>query len=132
MFSKPFAIILLLLFLSLPTVAQKNCFTAEAREEAERTAKVFQAAESDYDPVLGHSRAKGARAGAPVVDATGRAAAITCVANKKENKGTGTTPKFYCSVAGVVDEKGEAVRYKIKPHFKGQTADKRNGEIYGE
>ena len=132
MFSKPFAIILLLLFLSLPAVAQKNCFTAEAREEAERTAKVFLAAESDYDPVLGHSRAKGARAGAPVVDAAGRAAAITCVANKKGNEGTGTTPKFYCSVAGVVDENGEAVRYKIKPHFKGQTADKRNGEIYGE
>jgi hypothetical protein len=132
MSSKPFAVISLLLFLSLPTFAQKNCFTAEARAEAERTAKVFKAPDPDYDPVLGHSRAKGPRTGAPVVDAAGRAAAITCVANKKGNEGTGTTPKFYCSVAGAVDENGEPVRYKIKPHFKGQSPDKRNGEIYGE
>jgi hypothetical protein len=132
MSSKPFAVISLLLFLSLPTFAQKNCFTTEARAEAERTAKVFKAPDPDYDPLLGHSRARGPRAGAPVVDAAGRAAAITCVANKKGNEGTGTTPKFYCSVAGVVDENGEPVRYKIKPHFKGQSPDKRNGEIYGE
>jgi hypothetical protein len=131
MSSKPFAVISLLLFISLPTFAQKNCFTAEARAEAERAAKVFQTPDPDYDPVLGHSRAKGPRTGAPVVDA-GRAAAISCVANKKGNEGTGTTPKFYCSVAGVVDENGEAVRYKVKPHFKGQSPDKRNGEIYGE
>jgi hypothetical protein len=32
----------------------------------------------------------------------------------------------------VTDEDGNLVRYKIKPHFKGQTPDKRNGEIYGE
>jgi hypothetical protein len=24
------------------------------------------------------------------------------------------------------------IRYKIKPHFKGQSPDKRNGEVYGE
>jgi hypothetical protein len=35
-------------------------------------------------------------------------------------------------VSGVVDEGGDLIRYKVKPHFKGQTRDKRNGEIYGE
>ena len=120
MSNKISAILLLLLCLSLPAAAQKNCFTSEARAEAERTAKVFQAPDPDYDPVLGYSPAKGPRAGAPTVDSAGRAAAITCVASKKENEGTGTTPKFYCSVAGVVDENGEPVRYKIKPQFKGQ------------
>src|ERR687893_691615 len=42
------------------------------------------------------------------------------------------TPKSHCSGPGVVDEAGDPVRYKIKPHFKGQSRDKRNGEIYGE
>jgi hypothetical protein len=126
------ALLLLLSFLALPTAAQKSCFTAEARAEAERTAKVFQEPSPDYDPVLGYNRTTGPRKGAPAVNAAGRAAAITCVASKKVNEGTGTTPKFYCSVAGVVDENGEAVRYKVKPHFKGQGTDKRNGEVYGE
>jgi hypothetical protein len=54
------------------------------------------------------------------------------VANKDESPGAGTTPKFHCSVPGVTDEDGNLVRYKIKPHFKGQSKDKRNGEIYGE
>jgi hypothetical protein len=31
-----------------------------------------------------------------------------------------------------VDEDGDLIRYKIKPHFKGQSREKRNGEIYGE
>ena len=132
MSSKISAILLFLLCLSLPAAAQKNCFTSEARAEAERTAKVFQAPDPDYDPVLGYSTSKGPRAGAPKVDADGLAAAITCVANKKENEGSGTTPKFYCSVPSVVDENGEPIRYKIKPHFKGQTPGKRNGEVYGE
>jgi hypothetical protein len=35
-------------------------------------------------------------------------------------------------VPGVTDEDGNLIRYKIKPHFKGQTPDKRNGEVYGE
>jgi hypothetical protein len=35
-------------------------------------------------------------------------------------------------VQGVTDEDGTLIRYKIKPHFKGQSPDKRNGEIYGE
>lgn len=130
--SKLSLVFLLVLLASLPTAAQKNCFTAEARTEAERTAKVYQTPDPDYDPVLGYSPTKGPRAGGPTVDAAGRANAITCVANKKENEGTGTTPKFYCSVAGVVDENGQPVRYKVKPHFKGQSPDKRNGEIYGE
>jgi hypothetical protein len=54
------------------------------------------------------------------------------VANKDPKKGKGTTPKFHCSVPGVVDEDGDLIRYKVKPHFKGQSRDKRNGEIYGE
>jgi hypothetical protein len=54
------------------------------------------------------------------------------VANKDESPGAGTTPKFHCSVAGVTDSDGNLIRYKIKPHFKGQAPDKRNGEIYGE
>jgi hypothetical protein len=54
------------------------------------------------------------------------------VANKDKTKGAGTTPKFHCSVPGVVDENGELIRYKVKPHFKGQDLAKRNGEIYGE
>jgi len=132
MSSKIFAALLLLFVAALPAPAQKSCFTEQARKEAERTAKVYQAPDPGYDPVLGYNPATGPRAGAPKVDTVGRATAITCVANKKANEGTGTTPKFYCSVPGVVDESGDAVRYKIKPHFKGQSPEKRNGEIYGE
>jgi hypothetical protein len=132
MFSKMFAVFLLLLIAALPAAAQKNCFTSQARKEAERTAKVYQTPDPGYDPVVGYITANGPRAGAPPVDSAGLAAAISCVANKKANEGSGTTPKFYCSVPGAVDEKGEPVRYKIKPHFKGQTPEKRNGEIYGE
>ena len=63
---------------------------------------------------------------------TGLTKPIRCTANKDESPGAGTTPKFHCSVAGVTDENGDLIRYKIKPHFKGQSRDKRNGEIYGE
>jgi hypothetical protein len=28
--------------------------------------------------------------------------------------------------------KASQIRYKIKPHFKGQSKEKRNGEVYGE
>ena len=135
MFSKlfqAFIVLLVVLFLTLPAAAQKACFTSEARAQAEQTAKVYQAPDPGYDPVLGYNRDKGPRAGAPAVTSVGRAAAFNCVANKKVNEGTGTTPKFYCSVPGVVDDGGELVRYKIKPHFKGQSSDKRNGEVYGE
>lgn len=126
-------ILLLVLFLSvLPVAAQKNCFSAEARAQAERTARVYQEPDPGYNPVLGYNPTTGARAGAPAIDSTGRALPFTCVANKKANEGTGTTPKFYCSVAGVMDEDGELLRYKVKPHFKGQSREKRNGEIYGE
>ena len=51
---------------------------------------------------------------------------------KTSHPGAGTTPKFHCSVPGNTDEDGNLIRYKIKPHFKGQSPDKRNGEIYGE
>ena len=123
---------LLFIFSALPAAAQKSCFSQEARDVAERTAKVYRQPDPGYDPVLGYNPAVGPRAGAPAVGPDGLAEAITCVANPKENEGSGTTPKFYCSVAGAVDEKGEPVRYKIKPHFKGQTPEKRNGEVYGE
>jgi hypothetical protein len=135
MSNKIFQVLILLVFvfvLTLPAAAQKACFTSEARQQAERTAKVYQEPDPDYDPVLGYNTTKGARAGAPAVDPSGRALPITCSANRKENEGSGTTPKFYCSVPGVVDENGEPVRYKIKPHFKGQSAEKRNGEVTGE
>ena len=112
--------------------AKESCFTPEARELAEQTAKVWQEPDPDYDPVLGHSSTKGPRVGAPPVDADGLAKPVNCVANKDPNKGTGTTPKFHCSVQGVVDENGDLIRYKVKPHFKGQAREKRNGEIYGE
>ncbi len=117
---------------TLPAAAQKSCFTQQARATAERTAKVYRQPDPGYDPVLGYNPTIGPRVGAPAVNPDGFAAGITCVANAKEDKGSGTTPKFYCSVAGVVDEDGNLIRYKIKPHFKGQTPDKRNGEVYGE
>src|SRR6185503_15233980 len=112
--------------------AKESCFTPDTRELAERSAKVWQEPDPDYDPVLGYSSTKGPRVGAPPVDTDGLAKPINCVANKDPDKGTGTTPKFHCSVQGVVDENGDLVRYKVKPHFKGQAREKRNGEIYGE
>lgn len=133
--SKLFQTIVFLLFLftlTLPVAAQKACFTAQARAQAERSAKVWRQPDPGYDPVLGYNPASGPRVGAPAIDSNGRAKPISCVASKKENEGTGTTPKFYCSVPGLVDNNGEPIRYKIKPHFKGQSKDKRNGEIYGE
>jgi hypothetical protein len=139
--SQKFILPLLLIFLAslllpgLPATAQQSstaCFSAQERALAEQRAKVWQEPDTGYDPVLGYNPASGPRPGAPEVDSDGRAKPINCVANKKLDEGTGTTPKFYCSVEGVKDDDGDLVRYKIKPHFKGQTRDKRNGEIYGE
>jgi hypothetical protein len=134
MLCKPqeFCALLLLLLLGAPAAAQEVCYTKEARALAERSAKVWREPDPDYDPVLGYNTKAGPRPGAPEVDSDGLAKPIQCVANKKEVEGTGTTPKFHCSVPGVVDEHGELVRYKVKPHFKGQAREKRNGEIYGE
>ena len=115
-----------------PAAAQQACFTAEERERAEKTAKVWRAPDPGYDPVLGYNPAQGPLRGAPPVDSNGFAKPINCVANKDETPGAGTTPKFHCSVPGVTDEEGQLIRYKIKPHFKGQSTDKKNGEIYGE
>ena len=120
------------LFLTPAAGAQPACFTAAERARAEQTAKVYRTPDPGYDPVLGYNPATGPRPGAPPVDANGLAKPINCVANKDESPGAGTTPKFHCSVPGVNDEDGNPVRYKIKPHFKGQSKDKRNGEIYGE
>src|ERR1044071_5545008 len=121
------------LVLAWPAGAQQQaCFTAEERSRAEQTARVYRTPDPGYDPVLGYNPATGPRPGAPPVDENGLAKPINCVANKDDSPGAGTTPKFHCSVAGVTDEEGDLIRYKIKPHFKGQSPDKRNGEVYGE
>jgi hypothetical protein len=126
------SILVVALYLAQPAGAQQPCFTAQERERAEQTARVYRAPDPAYDPVLGYNPAKGPRRGAPVVDDNGFAKPISCVANKDESPGAGTTPKFHCSVPGLTDGDGELIRYKVKPHFKGQSMDKRNGEIYGE
>jgi len=120
------------LLLAQQIQAQQACFTSQERARAEQTAKVYRAPDPGYDPVLGYNPAKGPRRGAPPVDQNGVAKPVNCVANKDESPGAGTTPKFHCSVPGVTDSDGNLIRYKIKPHFKGQSPDKRNGEIYGE
>jgi hypothetical protein len=128
----PLLILITAFFLVRPAGAQQACFTAEERARAEQTARVYRTPDPDYDPVLGYNPNKGPRHGAPPVDDNGLAKSINCVANKDDKPGAGTTPKFHCSVPGVTDGDGNLIRYKIKPHFKGQSADKRNGEIYGE
>ena len=128
----PLLILVVALIVVWPAGAQQNCFTAEERSRAEQTAKVYRAPDPGYDPVLGYNPASGPRRGAPAVDANGLAKPVNCVANKDEKPGAGTTPKFHCSVPGVTDDDGNLIRLKIKPHFKGQSPDKRNGEIYGE
>jgi hypothetical protein len=119
-------------FAASSSKAQKVCFTASERQRAEQGAKVHRTPDPGYDPVLGYNPANGPRRGAPAVDENGRAKPINCVAVKDESPGAGTTPKFYCTVPGVTDDAGAPVRYKVKPHFKGQSPDKRNGEVYGE
>jgi hypothetical protein len=131
-FIVPVIFLFLAPFLAPTAVAQQSCFTPEARRQAEQTARVFREPDLGYNPVLGYNPAEGPRKGAPPVDANGLARPINCVAEVKTKKGTGTTPKFYCVVPGNVDENGDLIRYKVKPHFKGQTPDKRNGEVYGE
>src|SRR5215213_1832043 len=128
----PLLIVIAALFLALPAAAQQACFTAEERARAEQTAKVYRAPDRGYDPVLGYNPANGPRRGAPEVDENGLAKPIKCVANKDESPGAGTTPKFNCSVPGLIDGDGNPIRYKVKPHFKGPSPEKRNGEIYGE
>ena len=116
--SLSFVLLLTLLFLPAAAAAQQACFTPEARAQAERTAKVYREPDPGYDPVLGFNPIEGPRRGAPTVDANGVAQAISCFANKDDSPGSGTTPKFHCSVRGNVDEDGELIRYKVKPHFK--------------
>ena len=128
----PLLISFVALFLAPTAGAQQACFSAAERARAEQTAKVYRTPDPGYDPVLGYNPSTGPRRGAPPVDDNGLAGPLNCVANKDESRGAGTTPKFHCSVAGVRDEEGNLIRYKIKPHFKGQSSDKRNGEIYGE
>ena len=132
MHQRPLLICFAVLLFSSHAHAQQVCFTAQERARAEQTAKVYRTPDPGYDPVLGYNPASEPRRGAPPVDANGVASPLKCVANKDEKPGAGTTPKFHCSVPGVTDEDGNLIRYKIKPHFKGQSPDKRNGEIYGE
>jgi hypothetical protein len=129
MITKIFCLIVVLT--ALPVAAQKKCFSRETRLMAETGARVWHGPDPDYDPVLGYNPSNGPRKGAPQVDEGGLAVPIKCTAIEHD-KGTGTTPKFYCTVPGVTDDDGDPVAYKVKPHFKGQTRDKRNGEIYGE
>lgn len=131
---KPYQLFIVVLVFAfvLPAIAQERCFTRETREQAERTAKVWQEPDPGYDPVLGYNPNKEKPVGALPLDSNGLALPVNCVANKKPKEGSGTLPKFYCSIPGVVDENGDLVRYKVKPHFKGQSRDKRNGEVYGE
>ena len=124
--------LLTLLIVFVPAPAQQACFTSEERARAERTARVYRVPDPGYDPVLGYNPASGPRRGAPPVEQSGLAKQFNCVANKDGSPGAGTTPKFHCSVPGNIDADGNLIRYKIKPHFKGQSAEKRNGEVYGE
>ncbi|HEX3248425.1 MAG TPA: hypothetical protein VHS05_03280 [Pyrinomonadaceae bacterium] len=139
MLQKPKSLLLLLIFcaallLAWPAGAQQQqaCFTSDERARAEQTAKVYRTPDPGYDPVLGYNPTIGPRRGALPADDNGLAKPLNCVANKDEKRGAGTTPKFHCSVPGVTDNNGELIRYKIKPHFKGQAPNKRNGEVYGE
>jgi hypothetical protein len=131
-FFTPVIILFIALLFCSRSSAQESCFTAEERERAEKSAKVYRAPDPGYDPVLGYSPAQGPRRGAPPGNSDGVAKPINCVANKDETPGAGTTPKFHCSIPGVVGRDGQLIRYKVKPHFKGQSREKRNGEIYGE
>ena len=128
----PLVLLFLFVLAAQSASAQQSCFTPQTRELAERTAKVFREPDRGYNPALGFNPSRGPRRGAPPVDSNGLARPINCVANKDPSPGAGTTPKFHCSVPRIVDEDGNLVRYKIKPHFKGQAREKRNGEIYGE
>src|SRR5215203_6025109 len=128
----PVLVLFIALFFAQTAGAQQICFTAAERSRAEQTARVYRAPEPGYDPVLGYNPANGPRRGALPVDDNGLAKPVSCVANKDNKPGAGTTPKFHCSIAGVADDDGNLIRYKVKPHFKGQGTDKRNGEIYGE
>src|SRR5687768_15248801 len=80
--------------------AAKACFTPETRAQAERSAHVWMEP-GGYDPVLGYDPSAGPRRGAPPIDENGRALPIRCFANRDTTPGSGTTPKFHCSVAGV-------------------------------
>ena len=123
-----FLLVLLIAGLVAPRVAaQRACFSSEEHARAEQTARVYRAPDPGYDPVLGYNPANGPRRGAPSIDEKGRAKPINCFANKDESPGAGTTPKFHCSIASNTDEDGNLIRYKVKPHFKGQSLDKRNG-----
>ena len=131
---KSLPLLLTLLVAAWPAGAQQRqaCFSADERARAEQTAKVYRTPDPGYDPALGYNPAKGPRRGAPPIDANGLAKRFECVAHKDMSPGSGTTPKFHCSVPGVTNADGELIRYKIKPHFKGQAPEKRNGEVYGE
>ncbi|PWT89658.1 MAG: hypothetical protein C5B55_11015 [Blastocatellia bacterium] len=132
--SKLIALLAILLFTLCvaPIASAQPCFSAAERERAEKTARVYREPDPNYNPVLGYNTSKGPRKGSPPVGQDGVALPVTCVAMRNESPGSGTTPKFYCTVPGNVDDNGEPVRYKVKPHFKGQSPDKRNGEVYGE
>src|ERR1044072_2315236 len=82
------------IILASPASAQKSCFTAAARENAARAAKVFETPDPGYDPVLGYNPANTQRPGALPVRPDGTALPLICSANKKPNEGSGTRRNF--------------------------------------
>src|SRR6476619_4775463 len=134
---KDLLFVLFVLFGALPFASnsgaqERLCFSADEHARAEKAARVYRSADPGYDPVIGYNPASGPRIGSPLVNTDGVAQRINCVANTDATPGAGTTPKFFCAVPGVTDKDGKLIRLKVKPHFKGQSPDKRNGEIYGE
>ena len=74
--SPKFILPLCLVLLAVPVAAQKKdktCFTPQARALAEQKARVWEAPDPGYDPVLGYNPATGPRRGAPEVDQNGLA-----------------------------------------------------------
>ena len=144
MLRKSFVVFLLLLFTAvLMTPARKVYSTgssngrcaaillhAAERALAEQRAKVWQAPDPDYDPVLGYNPTRPAP-GAPELMTRAREAHYLRREHRPDPR-RWHDAEFHCSIAGVVDEDGELIRYKVKPHFKGQSREKKNGEIYGE
>jgi hypothetical protein len=96
------------LFCRCRLLRKKACFSSTARAEAERTAKVYQEPDPGYDPALGYNPNFGFRAGAPAVRfQRTRFRFSIALPIRKAAKAPAPTPKFYCSVPGVVDENGD-------------------------